>query len=96
MSQLLVKLGKSGSEVTKMFVQVYGDNAIKKIAVYEWVTSFTEGRESVTDEERPGRPETTRTEGNIAKVCQILRENRRLIVRSIAEQANIDRQTGKS
>jgi hypothetical protein len=35
-----------------MLVQVYGDNAIKKIAVYKWVTCFSEGRGSVTDEMR--------------------------------------------
>ena len=52
---------------------------------------LSEGRESVTDEERSGRPLTSRTEENIAKVRQILRENRRLTVSSIAEQVNIDR-----
>jgi len=35
-----------------MLVQVYGGNAMKKIAVYKWVKSFSEGRESVTNEER--------------------------------------------
>jgi len=55
--------------------------------------TFPEGRESVTDEERSGRPATSRTEENIAKARQILRENRRLTVRSIAEQVNIDRET---
>ena len=35
-----------------MLVQVYGDNAMKKTAVYKWVKRFSEGRESVTDEER--------------------------------------------
>ena len=54
---------------------------------------FSEGRESVTDEERSGRPATSRTEENIAQIRQILRENRRLTVRSIAEQVNIDRET---
>jgi hypothetical protein len=29
-----VKLGKSGSEIREMLVQVYRDNAMKKIAVY--------------------------------------------------------------
>ena len=53
---------------------------------------FSEGRESVTDEERSGRPATSRTEENIAEVRQILRENRRLPVRSITEQVNIDRE----
>jgi len=37
-----------------MLVQVYGDNAMKKTAVYKWVKRFPEGRESVTDEERSG------------------------------------------
>jgi len=76
-----------------MLVQVCGDNAMKKTAVYKWVKRFSEGRESFTDEERSGRPATSRTEENIAKFRQILRENRRLTVRSIAEQVNIDRET---
>ena len=68
-----------------MLVQFYGDNAMKKTAVYKWVKHFSEGRESVTDEERSGRPVTSRTEENIGKVRQIARENRRMTVRSIAE-----------
>jgi len=64
---------------------------MKITAVYKWVKSFSEGRESVTDEERSGRPATYRTEENIAKIRQMVRENRRLTVRSIAEQVNVDR-----
>jgi ABC-type branched-subunit amino acid transport system ATPase component len=74
-----------------MLVQVYGDNALKKTAVYKLITHFSEGRESVSDKERSGRPATSRTEENIAKVHQIVRKNRHLTVRSIAEQANINR-----
>jgi hypothetical protein len=40
MSELLVKLGKSGSEIREMIVQVYWDNAMKKTAVYKWVTHY--------------------------------------------------------
>ena len=61
-----------------------------------WWNVFSEGRERVTDEERSGQPATSRTEENIAKILkvrQIVRENRRLTVRSIAEQVNIDRET---
>jgi len=89
----LVKLAKSGNEIIEMLVQVYGDNAMKKIAVYKWVKRFSEGRESVTEEERSGRPATSITEENTAEVRQIVRENRRLSVRSIAEQVNMDRET---
>jgi len=66
---------------------------MKKTAVYKWVKRFSEERVSVTDEERSGRPATRRTEENIAKVCQIVRKNRRLTVRSIAQKVNIDRET---
>jgi transposase len=52
--KVLVKFGKSGSEI-EMLLQVYGDNGMKKRAVYKWVTRFSEGRESVTDEESSGR-----------------------------------------
>ena len=54
---------------------------------------FSEGRESVTDEERSGRPATSRTEENIVKIHQIVRESRQLTVRGIVEQVNIDRET---
>jgi len=56
------------------------------------VKRFSEGRESVTEKGRSGRPAISRTEENIAKIHEIVRKNRRLTVRSIAEQANIDRQ----
>jgi len=82
--KFLVKLGKSGNEIRDMLLQVYGVNAMKKTAVYKWVKRFSE---------RSGWPATSRIEENIAKVRQIVRENRQLTVRSIAEQVNIDRET---
>ena len=45
---------------------------------------FSEGRESVTEEERSGRPETSRTEEKIAKFRQIVRENLRLTVKELS------------
>jgi hypothetical protein len=68
MSKFLVKLGKSGSKIREMLVQVYGDNAVKQTAVYRWVIRFSPGRGSVTDKERSGLPATSRIEENVAKV----------------------------
>ena len=64
--KFLVELGNNRNQIREMLVQVYGDNAMKKTAVYQWLTRFSEGRGSVTDEERSGRPTTSRTEENIA------------------------------
>ena len=69
----LLKLGKSGNEIREILVKVYGDNAMKKTAVYMWAKCFSEGRESVTDEERSRRPATSRTKENIANIRQSVR-----------------------
>jgi hypothetical protein len=58
-SKFLVKLVKSGSEIREMLAQVYRNNAMKKTAIYKWVTHFSKGRASVTDEERSGRSPTS-------------------------------------
>jgi len=50
--KFLVKLGKNGNKIREILVQIYGNNAMKKTAVYKWMKRFSEGRESVTDEER--------------------------------------------
>ena len=60
------------------------NNAMKK---------FTSGWKFFLREERSGRPATSRTEENVAKIRQIVRENLRMTVRSIAEQVDIDRET---
>jgi hypothetical protein len=56
-------------------------------------TRFSEGRASVTDEERSGWLAMSRTEENIAEVHQTVHENHRLTVRSIVDQGNIDKET---
>jgi hypothetical protein len=51
----LVKLGKSGSEIRKMLVQVYRDTAMKKTAVYNWVTRLSEGKVSLMKRDQDGQ-----------------------------------------
>ena len=50
-----------------MLVQVYGDNAMKKTAVYKWVKRFSEGRESVTDDQQ--QEELKKILQNFVKLC---------------------------
>ena len=47
---------------------------MKETSVYKWDKSFSDGKESVNGEERSKWPATSRTEENIANICQILRE----------------------
>jgi len=44
---------------------------MKKTTVYKWVKCFYKGRKSVTDEEKSGRPATSRTEKNITNFVKL-------------------------
>jgi len=54
--KFLVKLSKNGQEILQMLEMVYGESAMKRRTVYKWVDRFKEGRESVDDNARAGRP----------------------------------------
>jgi hypothetical protein len=53
--------------------------------VYEWIEIFKDGRTSVTDEERSGRPTTQNEE----RAMELLLQNRRATADETAKQLNI-------
>ena len=63
--KFLCKLGKSASESYETLQSVYGDDCLCRTTVFEWYKRFKEGREDVEDDERPGRPVTSKTDLNI-------------------------------
>lgn len=91
--KFLVKLGKTGLEIKNLLTQVYGDNTLSKSTIYKWVKRFSEGREDVTDDDREGRPTTSRTKENIEKIRGIVRSNKRFSIRCIADEVHISRET---
>lgn len=84
-----VKNGFNGAKTLEMLEKCFGNDSLKKTAVYQWHERFTLGRESVEDDERSGRPSTSKTDENIAKVKEILVENRKLTIRELADDLNI-------
>jgi transposase len=87
-----VKIGKSVSETLTILTVAYGEYDMKK-SVVEWHRQFKEGREDVQDDPRSGQPKTQRTDANVARVQTLVRSDRRLGVRVIAEELNMNRET---
>jgi transposase len=52
--------------------------------IYELIERFEKGRTSVTNESRPGRPSTSRTDEHIQRVAALIREDRRLTLARVA------------
>ena len=79
--------GRSGSEIVGRLVSVYGENnAMKKNDVYIWMRMFKNGRTSVHDEARSGRPADAVNEEAINIVRYLLQDDRRLTITDLHRQ----------
>lgn len=83
------KLGKSLQEVNSDLQTVYGDSVLTYACIRKWFRRFSEGRESVQDDERKGRPVSVKTETLVSSVENYVLEDRRVSVRNIAESFSI-------
>jgi len=92
-TKFLVKLKKSATETFQLLTEAYGEDCMPRARVLEWHKRFLEGRESLKDDDRPGRPRTAITDDNIEKVRVVIRKDRRLGVRAVAEEVNLDRES---
>jgi len=70
--KFMCRLGKSASEMLLVLQQVYGDTALNKSAVYNWFSRFKNGQEKLEDDQRSGRPSTSRIAEMIEKVRQLI------------------------
>ena len=60
---------------------------------YGWHKSFLEGQEQVEDDPRAGRPSTSKTYDNVQRVRSLVRSYRRLTLRMISSELNLNRFT---
>jgi len=67
------KLQKSAKETHEILKLVYGDAAVTMKTVYKWFERFRNGCESDEDEERSGRPSTSKTQENVERVSEMIR-----------------------
>jgi len=85
------KLGKSFTETFHMLQQAYGEDCLSRTQCHEWYQRFKSGRTSVEDDPKSGRPSTSMDDDRVEKVLAVIRQNRRLTVREVAEEVGICR-----
>jgi len=87
------KLDKSASETFRLMQQVYGNQCLGRTAVFEWHKRFLEGRETLEDDKKSGRPILVRTPEMIEKVRNFVANDRNASLKMIEEALNISRET---
>lgn len=93
--KFLVKSEKTATETYEMLKKVYGDDCLSRAMVFRWHKQFSEGRETVEDEQRAGPSRTVRTPGMIQKVRDFIAEDRNATTRMIGEALGISHETAR-
>ena len=83
------KVDFSATKTVELIQKAYGDAALSRTTIFEWHKRFREGRESMKEDERSGRPTTSRTDDNIAAVDRMVKEDRNVTSRLIADTLGI-------
>ena len=79
-----------------MLLKACGESTLSKTRAYEWYSAFKSGRDVVEDLPRSGRPSTSLAEVNIAKVKEMVTENRHLSLREIAAELSVSHESTSS
>jgi len=72
-----------------MLQRAYGEDCVSRTQCHEWHQRFKSGRTSIEDDPKCGRPSTSMDDDHDEKVLAVMRQNRRLIVREVAEEVGI-------
>ena len=82
-----LKLGKNATETYTIIKTGFVDNSLSRSVTFEWFKRFKDGRQSTKDDPRPGRQSTSRNDDIVANIYKKVRNNRRLTVRKLANEA---------
>ncbi|PNF35236.1 hypothetical protein B7P43_G06872 [Cryptotermes secundus] len=77
------KLGKTAAETHQMLKQAFGDNSLGQTQAYDWYKRFKHGRMSTYDDDRSGRTSTGTTPKSVAKVKDLILQDRRLTIQDL-------------
>jgi hypothetical protein len=87
------KAGLSATETLVLVQKAYGNETLNRSNVFRWNSRFRTGWDLVEDDERGGRPKSTRTEVNFAAAAaaaaDFVKNDRRITLRMIAKSLNI-------
>jgi hypothetical protein len=73
-----IKAGLSATETLVLVQKAYGNEALNRSNVFRWYSRFRDGRELVENDDRGGRPKSTRIEVNIAAIADLVKNGRRI------------------
>ncbi|UYV77869.1 hypothetical protein LAZ67_15002625 [Cordylochernes scorpioides] len=91
--EFCVKLQISATDTFEMLNKAFPNNAPKRTTVFEWHSRFKAGRISIKDDPRQGRPTFQRTDENVQKITDLIKENPRTTLLELEQDTGISKTT---
>ena len=88
-----VKLNENATETYEKLKRAFGQHAVLRAQIFRWHKAFLDGHESVEDKPHYGRPCMSKMDKNVTKVRSLIRSVRRMTVRMIDSELNLNHQT---
>ncbi|UYV79700.1 hypothetical protein LAZ67_18000322 [Cordylochernes scorpioides] len=91
--QFCVRLQISATETFEMLNKGFPNDAPNRTTVFEWHSRFKVGRISIEDDPRQGRPKFQKTDENVQKITDLIKENSRTILLELEQDTGISKRT---
>ncbi|UYV61631.1 hypothetical protein LAZ67_1005658, partial [Cordylochernes scorpioides] len=91
--EFCVKLQISATDTFQMLNKAFPNTAPKRTTVFEWHSRFKAGRISIEDDPRQGRPTFQRTDENVQKITDLIKENPRTTLLELEQDTGISKTT---
>jgi hypothetical protein len=87
--QICAILGKSAMATLKMIQQAFSAQILSRTQVFQWHTRFKTGRTSVGDEEHTGRHTSCTTPEIVARIQELVHQDRHQTIHDIPQEVGI-------
>ncbi|UYV81483.1 hypothetical protein LAZ67_20001332 [Cordylochernes scorpioides] len=81
------------TDTFEMLNKTFPNNAPKRTTVFEWNSRFKAGRISIEDDPSQGRPTFLRTDENVQKITDLIKENPRTTLLELEQDTGISKTT---
>jgi len=82
-------LNKTAAETHQMLKEAFGEQVLSQTRTFVWFKRFRDGRESVEDHKHSGRLSTCTTPEMIAKVHEVILEERRQTIHDVCNHVGL-------
>ena len=93
MKKFCVDIGKTPTETHKFLKQSEKYSKVSRSLIFKWRKRLADGRDSLADDEREGRPSFRESDAVKNEVWDVINGDRRLTVGEVADKCGISKTT---